>query len=712
MASAGGLLIAARLLASDAAASSAAGGPATQGFGAYLEIGTDGRIFITCPQAEMGQGVHDGLPKILAEELEADWSQVEVRLARADDAFINPITKRHRTANSESTMIYFDLLRRAGATAREMLVTAAARRWAVPAAECRAALSRVSHAASGRSAGFSELAAAAASLPAPAEPRLKPAAEFRLIGTATPRKDTPPKVDGSLVFGLDVRLPGMLYAAIRRSPAVSAKLVSFSHESALAQPGVLAAFAITDGVAVVAKSTWQARRAAEAMAAEFDETASAGVETEAVRSRMFKALDDDAAAGAGRPAFGGAPYDKAATLAAIKAAPRQEEWTYEVPFLAHAALEPLCATAVVNEGSCEVWAPTQQPDRARDAMAAVTGLPREQCRLNVTFLGGGFGRKWEIDYVRQAVEIARGVKGVPVKLTWTREQDFQHDRFRPAHVARTKVGLSSEGSILGMHSRTTGISMWKYQGRPLRPGMADPFAAGLLINDRYDFPNKYVDYVEAPDPIPVGTWRSVSQSMNGFFSESAIDDIAAATRQDPLELRLRLCSGDPRAAAVLQLAAARAGWGRKLPRGHGLGIALSLGFDAYCAQVAEVRVNGGKLHIERITCAFDCGLIVDPRNVEAQVEGGIVWGLSAALNGQIRFSRGAAVETNFHLGPVIRIDELPRIDVHLLRTDHKPGGCGEASVPAVAPALASAIHAATGVRPRRLPFVEAGIEPA
>jgi len=318
MASAGGLLIAARLLASDAAASSAAGGPATQGFGAYLEIGTDGRIFITCPQAEMGQGVHDGLPKILAEELEADWSQVEVRLARADDAFINPITKRHRTANSESTMIYFDLLRRAGATAREMLVTAAARRWDVPAAECRASLSRVSHAASGRSAGFGELAAAAA----------------------------------------------------------------------------------------------------------------------------------------------------------------------------------------------------------------------------------------------------------------------------------------------------------------------------------------------------------------------------------------------------------RAGWGRKLPRGHGLGIALSLGFDAYCAQVAEVRVNSGKLHIERITCAFDCGLIVDPMNVEAQVEGGIVWGLSAALNGQIRFSRGAAVETNFHLGPVIRIDELPRIDVHLLRTDHKPGGCGEASVPAVAPALASAIHAATGVRPRRLPFVEAGIEPA
>ena len=378
-----------------------------------------------------------------------------------------------------------------------------------------------------------------------------------------------------------------------------------------------------------------------------------------------------------------------------------------MPFLAHAALEPLCATAVVADGRCEVWAPTQQPDRSRDAMAQITGLPRENCRLNVTFLGGGFGRKWEVDFVRQAVQIANQVKGRPVKLTWTREQDFQHDRFRPAHIVRTRVGLGRDGALLGMHARTTGISMWKQQGRPAMPGMGDLFALGLLINDRYGFPNKYTDYVETPDPIPVGTWRSVSASMNTFFSESAIDDVASATRRDPLELRLSMLS-DPRARAVLKTVADKAGWGRTLPKGRGMGIALGVGFDSYCAEVVEASVAGGKVRVERIVCAFDCGMIVDPRNVEAQVEGGIVWGLSAARDGQVTFDAGATVQTNFNLGPLIRLNETPPIEVHLIRNDHKPGGCGEASVPPVAPALASAMHAATGKRPRRLPIVEAG----
>jgi isoquinoline 1-oxidoreductase beta subunit len=716
---ASGLLLAGRVLEADAqgapgtlpgvpGAAPAAATP-QRGFGAYLEITPEGRVIITCPQSEMGQGVHDALPKILAEELEADWARVEVRLAHADDAFINPITKRHRTANSESVVIYYGLLRKAGATAREMLVSAAAQGWGVPAAECVARASRVEHAASGRSAGFGELARAAADLPVPAQPVLKGASDFTLIGRSTPRKDTPAKVDGSAVFGIDVRLPGMLYAAIRRSPAVSAKLISFSRDSATSQPGVVDAFAIRDGVAVVARSTWQARRAAEALTVEFDESASAGVATESIRAKMQAALDDDAGAAAGRPMGGGA-YDKAATDAAIAGAPKRHTWEYEVPFLAHAALEPLTATVVVREDACEVWAPTQQHDRARDAIAEITGLPRERCRLNVTFIGGGFGRKWENDFVRQAVEIARGVRGTPVKLTWTREQDFLHDRFRPAHRVRTRVGISPDGAILGLHSRTTGINMWKYQGRPSRPGMPDIFAVGMLVNDRYAFPNKYVDYVETPDPIPVGTWRSVSASMNGFFSESAIDDVCAVTGADPLEFRVRLLASEPRAQAVLRLAAEKAGWGRKLPKGRGMGIALAMGFGSYCAQVVEASVSGRKLKVERITCAFDCGTMIDPRTVEAQVEGGIVWGLTAALDGQVRFENGAAVETNFHTGPLIRIDATPPIDVHLVANSHDPGGAGEASVPPVAPALASAIHAATGERPRRLPLVEAGFE--
>ena len=688
---------------------SLAEGAAKQGvFGAYLEIASDGTVFVTCPQSEMGQGIHDGLPKILADELGADWARVSVRLPTGDDAFVNPITKRHRTANSESTIIYFDVMRKAGASAREMLVAAAAAAWSVPTKEITVANSRLAHAGSQRSIGFGEIAAAAARLPVPVAPTLKPASEFTLIGRATPRKDSPAKVDGSAVFGLDVRLPGMEYAALRRSPAVTAKLVRFSRESALNQPGVRDAFAITDGVAVIADSTWHARRAAEALDAEFDESAASSVVSEAIRTRMLAALDEDARALVSRPAFGGPPYDRAATQAAIAAAPVKHEWIYEVPFLAHAALEPLCATAIVRPDSCEVWAPTQQPDRSRDAMAQITGLPRDACRLNVTFLGGGFGRKWEVDFVRQAVEIAKQRPGKPVKLTWTREQDFEHDRYRPAHIVRTRAGTGRDGRLIAMHSRTTGISMFKYQGRPAVPGMADPFASGLLINDRYDFPNKTVDYVETPDPIPVGTWRSVTQSMNGFFSESAIDDIAYATRQDPLALRLQLLAKDERATALLKLVAEKSGWGTKLPRGRGRGISYTFGFESFCAQVIEVTVKKNVFKVDRIVAAFDCGRVVDPRNVEAQVEGGIVWGLSAALNGRMSFAGGAAVEKNFDTGPVLRMHEMPRIEVHLVQSTAKSGGAGEASVPPVASALAGAIQMATGKRPRRLPITDAG----
>ena len=676
-------------------------------FGAYVEIAPDGTVFVTCPQSEMGQGIHDGLPKILADELGADWTKVEVRLPTGDDAFINPTTKRHRTANSESTIIYFDVMRKAGASVREMLVAAAAAAWAVPAAEISVANGRLEHRGSGRAAGFGEFAAAAARLPVPATPTLKPASEFTLIGRPTLRKDTPSKVDGSAVFGLDVHLPDMEFAALRRSPAVTSKLVKFSRESALKEKGVRDAFAITDGVAVVADSTWHALRAAAALDAEFDDSAAASVVSDAIRTRMLAALDDERAV-VSRPAFGGAPYDRAAVQSAIAAAPVKHEWVYEVPFLAHAALEPLCATAIVRPDSCEVWAPSQQPDRCRDAMAQITGLPRAACKLNITFLGGGFGRKWEVDFVRQAVEIAKQRPGRPIKLTWSREQDFAHDRYRPAHIVRTRAGTDRDGRILAMHSRTTGISMWKYQGRTLPPGMADPFASGLLINDRYDFPNKVVDYVETPDPIPVGTWRSVTQSMNGFFSESAIDDLAYATRQDPLALRLALTAKDERANGLLKLVAEKASWGTKLPRGRGRGIAYTFGFDSYCAQVIEVTVKKNVVKVDRIVAAFDCGMVVDPRNVEAQVEGGIVWGLSAALNGRMSFAGGAAVERNFDTGPILRMHEMPRIEVHLVRSNAKPGGAGEASVPPVASALAGAIQMATGKRPRRLPIVDSG----
>jgi CO/xanthine dehydrogenase Mo-binding subunit len=386
-------------------------------------------------------------------------------------------------------------------------------------------------------------------------------------------------------------------------------------------------------------------------------------------------------------------------------------------------MEPLNATAWVTDESAQVWAPTQHPDGTRDVIAEASGLPRERCSLQVTFVGGGFGRKWETDFVRQAVEVARGRPSTPIKLTWTREQDFRHDRFRPAHMARSRVGLDAQGRIVGLHTRISGISMWRYQRRAPVPGLGDPFMTSGLIGDRYAIPAPYADFVETPEPVPVGTWRSVAHSMNGFFAESTLDDIAAVSGRDPLALRLELLAGDPRAVAVLTDAAERIGWktdatpqaqrsGR--PAQHraagtvGRGIALTVGFGSWCAQAIELRAIGRVLHIERIVAVVDCGRVIDPGSVEAQVSGGILFGLSAAIDGRIDFADGRAQGSNFDTAPLLRFASAPRIEVHLIDSNAASGGVGEVSTPGVAPALAAAIFAATGDRPRRLPLVTGG----
>jgi CO/xanthine dehydrogenase Mo-binding subunit len=680
-------------------------------FGVYLQIRSDGRILITCPQAEMGQGVHDSLPKILAEELDADWSHVDVTLATGDDRFINPVTKRHRTANSESVMIHFELLRRTGAAAREMLRAAAAQRWNVGVEECRAAESSVTHPPSGRRYRYAELAAEAALLAVPQNPPLKAHTDFKLIGHRVVRKDAVAKVTGRAVFGLDVQQPDMLYAALFRSPATMSRVLDFDRAATLQESGVVDAFGIDDGVAIIAVSTWHALRAAARLQANFDTTPAESVDSAAMQRRLHAALEQGERAQRAAAARGQI-YDVEATEAALAAAPLQASWTYEVPFLAHAALEPLTATARVHAGRAELWVPTQQPDRARDVMAEVTGLARESCLLYTTFIGGSFGRKWENDFVRQTMQIAARMAerqpGVAVKLTWSREQDFLHDRFRPAHVARTRVGVTANGEILAMHSRITGISIFSYQRRKLPAGVTDPFVTSSLISDRYAIANKYVDYVETPEPIPVGTWRSVAHSQNGFFAESAIDEIAALCKIDPLALRLRLCAGDVRAQTVLQRAAEKSNWTQSLTAGRGRGISLLTGYGSYCALVIEVTIVDRAVKIERIVAAFDCGLIIDPSQLEAQISGGIIWGLSAALNGEITFAAGAAQQQNFDSAPVLRLADTPPIEVDLLQSDAAPGGAGEASVGGVAPALASAIAAAGGERPRRLPLSALG----
>ncbi len=672
-------------------------------------------MYITTPQTEMGQGVHDSLPKIVAEELDADWSKVTVRLPYSDDGFVNPLTKRQRTANSESVMVYFELLRKVGATARVALIEAAALRWGVPAQECSTRPSEVVHLASGRVLAYGELATAAAqragaTTPERAPARLKAPTEWRLIGVSTPRKDTPAKCDGSALYGIDVRLPNMVYAALRRSPAVVSKVIEFDGQAAARNPGVVDVFQIDDGVAVVADSTWRARTVAEALVVKFDDSAASEVDQKKIRAHMQAALADDTKALPARTFPPNPPLDRGVTEAALASAARRAEFEYEVPFLAHAALEPLSCTAWIHDGGCEVWAPSQNPDQAHALVVQLTGLARERVRFNITFAGGGFGRKWENDFVKQAVEIAIHVPGRPVKLTWTREQDFEHDRYRPAHLVRTRVGLGTDGRVTAIHSRIAGISMWKYQGRPSAPGFGDIFATGALIDPHYRLPNAYIDFSETEIPIPVGTWRSVSLSMNGFFSESAINDIAALTSQDPYQFRRALLAANPRAAAVLDAVASKADWGTPLPAGSGRGIAITFGFDSICAQVVEVTVRKKKLKVDRIVCAFDCGTIVDPRNAEAQIEGGMIFGLSAALNGEITFAHGGSEQHNFNGGPILRFNQAPRMEIHAIPSTAKPSGAGELGVPPVAPALVGAIRAATGRAIRRLPVTGNGLE--
>ena len=683
-------------------------------FGAFLEIATSGAIRITLPTTEMGQGVHTALPRILAEELAADWADVEVLLSYADAAFVSPITGRQRSAYSEAVKIYYQQLRLIGAGAREMLRSAAAEQWGVPAAQCHCQSSRVIHAASMREAGYGALALAAAEQPTPHEPPLKDASDFQLVGKPVERKDLHDKVCGGTLFGIDVSLPGMLHAALRMPRQVNARLVGFDAAAVRGHSGVIAVVAVDGGVAVIAETFWEALQAAEALPVEFEHEASDAFSTQSVRDLLRAGLEDDDLA---------VPYpevdqeiapprittlDRSATEAALAEAQQSLQLDYEVPYLAHLTMEPMVCTALVTDTQCHIWAPTQQPDLSRETAAALTGLAPEQVRLDITFAGGGFGRKWEVDFLAQTVQAATAVPGRPVKLTWTREQDVRHDFFRPAYLARTRIGLS-DGRIMAMHSRIVGQGILRSKGRPLPPERADPTAASDLIFSLYDFPNKYIDHVHTPLRIPVGWWRSVSQSQNTFFSESAIDEVAAALQRDPFEFRMHLLRAHPRVIRALQAAAALSGWGQPLPPGRGRGIAFSYGYGSICAQVAEVSVQDDRLQIHTLSCAFDCGLQIDPDNIRAQMEGGMTFGLSAALRGEISFHDGAVVESNFHDQPILRMNEIPEMRIELIPSSAPPGGAGEAAVPAVAPALTNAIYAASGRRIRRLPVSASGL---
>ncbi len=707
-----------KAVAAPAAAPVAAVPQAASPFAAYVEIREDGTVRIACPQIEIGQGVHDSLARIVADEMDADWPGVVVVQPHADAAFNSPVNKRQRVGGSDSIMAYYDALRLVGASARAMLVSAAAARWSVEPASCSTESGRVRHDPSGRAFGFGELAQQASRLPVPQSPALKPAAALRLTGRRLTRKDTPAKVDGSAIFGIDVHEPGMVHAALRRSTSLRGRLVRHDAASVASLPGIIAVVPLDDAVAVVADSWWRAKQAAEKLDVEFDESDLRGLSTTGIAASLHRALDDDARA-AEWPLmdFSASPPQRVRAdreaLARVLARTdlRRVEAQYEVPYAAHMTMEPQVCAARVDAERCDIRAPIQQIDNARKFAATLTGLPFERVRLDITFGGGGFGRRYELDSLEQVLRIAQAVPGRWVKLLWTREQDMQHDFYRPAHVVRYRGAVDASGQVLALHGRVTGQSIGGYKRmRPPTAKLPDGAAVGGTIPDEYALGARLAEFVEVGLPVPIGFWRSVAASHNGFFAESIIDELAVAAKRDPWQFRRALLAAHPRHVAVLDRAARESGWEQPLGAGRGRGIAINAGFGGICAQVVQVAVRGNTVRIERITCAYDCGPVIDPGIVEAQLQGGIAWGLTAALDGETTFEKGAAVQANFNLHPLMRLPELPRIDVHLVTSVGKIGGVGESGVPPVAPALANAIFAASGRRLRRLPMRRDGLE--
>jgi len=646
---------------------------------AWIEIRPDGTVTIWTGRSEMGQGVRTAMPMIVAEELEADWTRVRVAQADADPAYGDQFTVGSRSVRSG-----FEPLRKAGAAAREMLIGAAALTWDVPRDACRARNGLVEHVSTGRCLGYGDLAARAATLPVPADPPLKPTSEFRILGKRMPRLDTPDKVSGAAVFGLDVRVPGMVYAVVARCPVFGGHVRTFDPTPALAVPGVQRVVQISSGVAVVAERTWAAFQGKKALKIEWDEGATARWSSDGIWSAF--------AAAATRP--GEVVRAVGDVDANLKAATQTVEAVYQAPYLAHACMEPMNCTAQVRGGRCEIWAPTQSPQGIQRAAARATGLPVDAITVHVTYLGGGFGRRGgPVDYATEAVELAQKI-AVPVQVVWTREDDIQNALYRPATYNVLRGGLDARGAPLAWSHRLVG---------PEGGSFLITRGADELI---YPVPHFRLERVIEDPGIPVAPWRGVGPSQNGWVVESFVDELAHAAGKDPYAYRRELVAGQPRLLGVLDLAAQRAGWGTAPPpRGRSRGIALWQFGETFLSQVAEVSVApDGTVRVHRVVCAADCGILVNPDTVEAQLQGAIVFGLTAALYGEITIERGRVAQSNFSDYRMLALAEMPEIEVHLVPSEAPPSGVGEAGLPPIAPAVGNAIFAGTGKRIRRLPI--------
>ena len=664
---------------------------------AFIRIAPDGSITLFMPQAEMGQGTHTSMSMLLAEELEVTPEQVRLEHAPPDDKlYANPLFGEQITGASSSIRMFYEPLRRAGATARAMLIAAAAASWNVHAASCRAREGVVTHTPTGRTLSYGALAAKAATVPVPDKITLKDPKDFTLIGTPAKRPDTPSKVNGTAQYGIDVRLPGMLIATVAASPVLGGKVAGLDDEKAKAVPGVRQIVRLDDAVAVAADHMWAAKQGSAALEIRWEDGPNAKVSTADVVEGLAKASET---AGVTARKDG----DPASALAG---AAKEVEAVYESPFLAHATMEPMNCTVHVRRDGCEVWTGSQVLSRARAAAAKVTGLPLEKVVVHNHFLGGGFGRRLEVDYVTQAARIAKQVDA-PVKVVWTREEDVQHDVYRPYYYDRFAAGLDAHGKPVAWSHRIVGPSI---MARFLPPGFKDGIdidAVDGAVQLLYDIPAIQIEYVRHEEPVlNTGFWRGVGVTHNNFVVESFIDELAAVSKQDPVAFRRALLRKSPRALTVLELAAKEAGWGKPVPRGRGRGVALLFSsWGTYLAQVAEVEVTGSSdVRVRRIVCAVDCGQVVNPDIVKAQIESGVVYGISAALWGEVTLNNGRVEQSNFNNYRVLRMNETPPIDVRLVRNSEAPGGIGEPGTSVTAAALANAVYAATGKRLRKLPL--------
>ena len=664
---------------------------------AYLKITPDGKITIVVARSEMGQGVRTSLPMILAEELEADWKQITIAQAGASTLYGD-----QTTGGSASVRTTWDPMRKAGAAAREMLISAAALEWGVARSACKAEKSAVVHAPSNRRLTYGQLAGKASAQPIPTDVPLKQAKDYQIVGKSVPRLDTPSKVDGTATFGIDFRVPGMKYAVLARCPVIGGKVASFDDKESKKISGVGYVGKISDSaVAVVADSVWSAMEGRRVLNVQWDD----GPNKDLNSSAIFESLKKSAS-------------NKAVTLYATgdtsKVSGRRIEAEYQLPLMAHAAMEPGNCTAHFRGSNCELWAPTQVPQDVRDSVAQAIGLDPDQVKVNVTLMGGGFGRRLEHDYGVEAALVSKAAN-VPVKVLWTREDDMRNSTYRPASYHKLSAVLDAQGWPVAFTHRIVAPSISGQKGMPTPNGVDPdlPDEAALI----YSFPAATVEYVMTETPVPLGWMRSVYALQAGFASESFIDELAVAAKKDPLEYRLHLLSKDEdikyfdtvwhtaRMRGVLQLAAEKAGWGKPLPGGHYQGIACFGCFSTYMAEVVEITMENDQPRVHRVVAAMDCGQVVNPNILEQQIKGGVTYALTNALRARITIDKGRVVQGNFDDYAPIRMSEAPVIEAYSVPSTEAPTGAGEPPVPPLAPALCNAIFAATRKRIRALPIL-------